>query len=156
VHRVCVERHVFQLCHTQLQQHFPGVSASTAHRCNVKTVSWQFQDTPRMKKHDVLITKNMQMQRDPYIWQMPKHSRFLFPQPVLLFPIMLVYIQLLLGTFVEAKKQKYCYILLWHKQKQRKLSKKMFNTTMTLYFIQNYWLNVYYDSLTFRHRASYI
>jgi hypothetical protein len=87
-------------------------------------VSWLFQDAPRMKMHDVLMTRNMQMQTDPYIWHMPKHSRILFPQPGLCFPIMLVYIQLFLGRFLEAKKLKYCYILLWHKQKQRKLFKK--------------------------------
>ena len=65
-----------------------------------------------MKMHDVLMTRNMQMHTDPYIGHMPKHSRILFPQPVLNFPIMLVYIQLLLGRFLETKEQKYCYILL--------------------------------------------
>jgi len=111
-------------------------------------VSWLFQDATCMKMHGASWWLETCRCREIPIYDICQNiRRILFPQPILPFPIMFVYIQLFLSRFLEAKKQKHCYILLWHKQKQRKLSKKMFNTTIILYFIQNFWLNVYYASL---------
>jgi len=65
-----------------------------------------------MKMHDVLMTRNMQMPEIPIYDTCQNITHILFPQPIFPFPIMHVYIQLFLGRFLEAKKQKYCYFIL--------------------------------------------
>lgn len=80
VHRVCVECHIFQFRYTKLQEHFSGVSASTAHCCNVKS-AWH---VGFRKCHAWwhMMFRQLEMRRhrrDPYIWHLPNYNVLSIP-----------------------------------------------------------------------------